>query len=110
MSIGRRGALCAGVWAFIATAMTLPAAFAVNDSQQRPPPATSKPGSPSIPCIPGGDETAINKALSGPQARALLCQHAVFEVTHTIVLSANGQELATAGDPSEDARAVIRIG
>jgi hypothetical protein len=60
-------------------------------------------------CIPSGDETAINDALTGPNAKAVLCPRAVFEIANSIVLSADGQELATLGSPSEGSQAVIRV-
>jgi len=60
-------------------------------------------------CIPSGDETAINAALTGPGATAMLCPHAVFEIANSIVLSADGQELATLGSPSIKSQAVIRV-
>ncbi len=60
-------------------------------------------------CIPSGDETAINAALTGPGAKAMLCPHAVFEIANSIVLSADGQELATLGSPSKQSQAVIRV-
>lgn len=60
-------------------------------------------------CIRGGDQTVINAALTGVGAHALLCPRAIFEITQPIILSADGQELATEGDPADDRRAVIRV-
>lgn len=60
-------------------------------------------------CIPSGDETAINAALSGLGAKASLCPRAIFEISRTIKLSADGQELTTAGPVAEADRAVIRL-
>ncbi len=60
-------------------------------------------------CIPGGDERAVNAALAGPNAKAILCPRAIFNITHSIVLSATGQQLETQGRPVDDSRAVIRV-
>jgi hypothetical protein len=60
-------------------------------------------------CIRSGDESEINKALAGPNAHAVLCQNAVFRISHEIVVSADGQELYTASSPNADGRARIEV-
>lgn len=60
-------------------------------------------------CIRGGDESAINAALSGPGARAVLCPRAIFRVSHPIVLSADEQQIYTDGLPTDDSRAHIVV-
>jgi hypothetical protein len=60
-------------------------------------------------CIPSGDETQINAALAGPQARAVLCPKATFRLLHQIVLSSDGQEMYTEGSPKDDTRARIEV-
>jgi hypothetical protein len=63
----------------------------------------------NIGCIQGGDETAINRALATPNSNAVLCQRAVFTISHQIVLSADGQQLYTDGSPPGDGRARIQV-
>jgi hypothetical protein len=60
-------------------------------------------------CLHGGDERPINAALQAPGARVLLCPGAVFDIRQSIVMRADGQELATEGSPGEDRFAVIRV-
>jgi hypothetical protein len=60
-------------------------------------------------CIARGGAAAIQAALRGPGARALLCPHAQFDLEVPIVLDAPGQELATEGNPGDEARAVLRV-
>jgi len=61
------------------------------------------------PCINGGDETAINAALTRPGSRAVLCPGAVIEILHPIVMGFADQELATQGSPRGRTRAIIRV-
>src|ERR1700722_3856824 len=60
-------------------------------------------------CIRGGDETRINAALSGPNARAVLCPGATFRLSHQIILSGDGQQLYTEGSPTGASRARIEV-
>jgi hypothetical protein len=60
-------------------------------------------------CLPGGTEQTINAALQGPGATAELCPGAVFLLHASVILSADGQEIYTAGYPADNTRAVLRI-
>jgi len=66
-------------------------------------------GAWSAGCIRSGDESEINAALAGPQARAVLCPKARFRLVHSIVLSSAGQEIYTEGSPADDTRARIEV-
>ncbi len=60
-------------------------------------------------CIPSGDHNSIQRALTGPGAKAVLCQKAVFELRDTISFTDENQWLYTQGFPTDDARALLRI-
>ncbi|MBX5452945.1 MAG: right-handed parallel beta-helix repeat-containing protein [Acidobacteriia bacterium] len=60
-------------------------------------------------CLAGGDERTINAALQGPGTKAELCPRAIFLLHAPIVLSADGQEIATAGYPTDETRAIVRV-
>ena len=70
-------------------------------------------GGPSEPkpqsCIPSGDQTAINQALTGKGAHAVLCQNAVFALTGTVIFTADSQQVYTEGRPTDGTRATLRI-
>ncbi len=83
---------------------------------ETPPPPTLEPATP-IPaspapeedCIESGDQKTINAALRNEGDVAVLCQGAVFELTGSVVFSAAGQQIYTAGFPTDDRRATLRI-
>ncbi|MGW3985305.1 right-handed parallel beta-helix repeat-containing protein [Streptomyces mirabilis] len=60
-------------------------------------------------CIASGTEQAINAALVGKDAKAVLCPGAVFSVHHEVRLTAPGQQLYTQGLPTGKSRAVLRL-
>jgi len=60
-------------------------------------------------CIPSGDQTAINAQLRGPDAEAVLCQGAIFNLTGPVIISADRQKIYTEGFPTDDHRAILRI-
>lgn len=60
-------------------------------------------------CIPSGDETAINAALDKPDAKAVLCPNAVFNLQHEVALSQQGQQIFTQGRPTDESRAILRV-
>lgn len=60
-------------------------------------------------CIPSGDGSAINRALVGVGAQAVLCQGAVFELTEPVNFTADSQKMFTEGFPTGDQRATLRI-
>ncbi|MBK9924660.1 MAG: right-handed parallel beta-helix repeat-containing protein [Anaerolineales bacterium] len=75
-----------------------------------PTPTVSPVPSPTKePCIPSGDQTDINKKLRGPGAIAVLCPGAVFNLTSSVVINADRQQIYTEGLPTDDRRAVLRI-
>ncbi|MFI7536462.1 right-handed parallel beta-helix repeat-containing protein [Streptosporangium sp. NPDC049376] len=66
-------------------------------------------GPSSAGCIPSGTETAINAALTGPGAQAVLCQGAVFTLSEPVRFTAADQELLTEGLPEGTTRATLRL-
>jgi parallel beta-helix repeat protein len=60
-------------------------------------------------CIGSGTDTAINAALAGTGAQAVLCPGAVFELSNPITFTAPNQQLYTQGDPTGDTRAILRV-
>lgn len=60
-------------------------------------------------CLAGGDEAAINSALKGPGSKAILCRRAIFRLKNEVTLSANAQEIFTAGNAEGDARATLIV-
>jgi len=69
---------------------------------------TSSP-TPQPTCIPSGDQSDIQSALTGAGAAAVLCQNAVFNLTETIFFTESGQEIYTEGFPTGLERAVLRL-
>ncbi len=67
------------------------------------------PRSATAACLPGGDEHTINAALQGPGTKVALCPGAVFVLNAPVVLSADGQELATEAYPTDTTRALLRV-
>lgn len=60
-------------------------------------------------CISGGTERDINLALKNPNQRALLCHGARFRLSASVVLSADGQELATVDSPPGSEQAILEV-
>lgn len=56
---------------------------------------TAVPTAAGVPCLPSGDQTAINARLQGPDAVAVLCPGAVFELRAPVTISADGQKIYT---------------
>ncbi len=67
------------------------------------------PGSTQQPCLQSGDQNTINARLQGPDAIAVLCPGAVFQLTGSVAFTADGQQVLTAGLPTGDSRATLRI-
>ena len=61
-------------------------------------------------CISSGSETAINAALVGSGAQAVLCPNAVFTLNNSITFTAPNQQVYTQGLPTDSTRAVLRLG
>jgi parallel beta-helix repeat protein len=61
-------------------------------------------------CIPSGTEADINAALGDPGAEAVLCPGAVFTLSNSVQFTAPNQRLYTQGFPTDDRRALLRIG
>ncbi len=70
-------------------------------------PPTALPA--ELPCIPSGDQDAINSRLQAEGDAAVLCPGAVFELTSPVVISAARQSIHTQGFPRDDTRATLRI-
>lgn len=74
--------------------------------------AHDSPAAPSVAsasCLASGNETTINSALAGPTGIAALCAGAVFELRAPVVFTRDGQQLYTAGFPTDSRRATLRI-
>jgi hypothetical protein len=71
--------------------------------------ATAAQTATPIPCIPSGDQAAINARLVLAGDVAVLCPGAVFQLTAPVVFSADRQAVYTKGLPTDARRAVLRI-
>jgi parallel beta-helix repeat protein len=60
-------------------------------------------------CIPSGDHSSIQNALTGVGAEAVLCPDAVFELGETIFFTADSQQIYTEGFPTDSTRAFLEI-
>jgi len=60
-------------------------------------------------CIASGTDAAIDAALVGSGAQAVLCPGAVFELSNPITFTAPNQQLYTQGDPTGATRAILRV-
>ena len=61
------------------------------------------------PCIPSGDHTSIQNALTGVGSKAELCPDALFELSETIYFTHDNQEIHTQGTPTDESRALLKI-
>ncbi len=64
---------------------------------------------PAYACIDGGGQIDINNALQGPNAGAILCLNAVFNLTGPVQSTIAGQQVYTEGRPTGSSRAVSRV-
>ncbi len=60
-------------------------------------------------CIPSGDHTGIQAALTQEGSEAVLCPNAVFELGDTIFFTQDDQHVYTEGFPTDDSRALLRV-
>ena len=60
-------------------------------------------------CIPSGDHTGIQSALTGVGSEAVLCPGAVFELGETIYFTADSQSVYTEGFPTDSTRAFLKV-
>src|SRR5262245_56483067 len=63
----------------------------------------------AVPCIGPGTQAAINAALVGNGAAAVLCPNAQFLLTAPVRFTAPNQQLYTQGFPTDSTRAVLRV-
>ena len=61
-------------------------------------------------CIPSGTEADINAALAGSGAEAVLCPNTVFILSYPVSFTAPNQRLYTQAFPTDETRALLRIG
>jgi|SRR5712692_86461 len=61
-------------------------------------------------CIPSGTEADINAAIAGVGAEAILCPQAIFTLSNPVRFTAPDQRLYTQGFPTDETRALLRIG
>jgi parallel beta-helix repeat protein len=82
-----------------------------DSMRTRPPIAAPTAGATSteLPCIPSGDQEAINSRLQAEGDVAVLCPGAVFELTSPVIISAARQSIYTQGFPRDDTRATLRV-
>jgi parallel beta-helix repeat protein len=59
-------------------------------------------------CLPSGDDTTINTALSRG-GTVMLCRDAVFDLNAAVVFTRNNQRLYTEGFPTDSRRALLRV-
>lgn len=81
----------------------------VTTTETPPAETPATPPTPDEPCIPAGDQTGIQAALSGVGAKAVLCPDAVFELTDTVNFTDDDQAIYTQGFPIDDSRALLRV-
>ena len=61
------------------------------------------------PCIPSGDHTSIQNALTDPGSKAVLCPNAVFELSDTVFFTHDNQQIYTQGFPRDYSIALLRV-
>jgi hypothetical protein len=98
----------------IADSTSTPAPTVAPTPTQVPAPTATSTPSPTptatpVPCIPSGDGSAIQDALVGEGAHAMLCAGAVFELSEEVGFTADGQEISTEGLPTDESRALLRV-
>ncbi len=93
------------------TSCTLPSIQPVTPSVSATPvpTRTPEPTATSLPCLSSGNQDDINARLRVAGSLAVLCQGAVFELTGSILISADRQQIYTEGFPTDERRAVLRI-
>ncbi|MFQ5596294.1 MAG: hypothetical protein ACE5HA_19295, partial [Anaerolineae bacterium] len=64
---------------------------------------------PAESCIPSGDHSSIQNALTDVGSMAVLCPNAVFELGDTVYFTADDQQIYTQGLPTDDSRALLRV-
>ncbi len=64
---------------------------------------------PSDSCIPSGDHSSIQNALTADGSKAVLCPDAVFELSESIYFTHDNQEIYTRGFPTDSTRAFLKI-
>lgn len=73
-------------------------------------PASTPTATPeTIVCIPSGDDTSIQNALTHEGSEAVLCPNAVFELSEAIFFTQDNQHIYTQGLPTDDSRALLRV-
>ena len=65
--------------------------------------------SATLPCIPSGDHASIQRALTRPGSRAMLCRNAVFDLSETVLFTHDNQQIYTQDFPRDDSRALLRV-
>ncbi len=93
-----------------ATATPPPSVAVTPEATAAPPLPTGTPAPTPLPCIASGTQAQINARLVRPNAEAVLCQGAVFDLLGPVVFRFSGQKVYTEGHPTGASRAVLRIG
>lgn len=93
--------------ALLALSTALVAALALSPATRSP--VTAGPAPAAAACIPSGTDAAINAALVGNGAQAVLCPGAVFELADPVTFTAPNQQLLTEGLPTGATRAILRL-
>jgi hypothetical protein len=98
---------------FLLSFLTLPLIF-TNCSDSVTDNAGFEPDpNPEIPvvadCLESGTEEDINDLLNDEGDVVELCAGSVFELSGSIVINANGQQILTEDNPTDDNRAILKI-
>jgi parallel beta-helix repeat protein len=72
-------------------------------------PAAGAPARTASGCIASGTDAAINSALVGVGAQAVLCPGAVFLLNNSVAFTAANQQIYTQGLPTDGTRAILRV-
>jgi hypothetical protein len=93
-----------------AAALTVAAATVLLTPTLAYPAANRPAASPAAStCIPSGTDAAINAALVGVGAQAVLCPGAVFQLANSINFTAANQQIYTQGLPTDATRANLVV-
>ena len=88
----------------------MPTATRAPDPKPTSPPVGVPTVTPEITaCIPSGDHTSIQNALTREGSEAVLCPNAVFELGDAVFFTSDRQQIYTLGLPTDDSRALLRV-
>ncbi|HEY2669682.1 MAG TPA: choice-of-anchor D domain-containing protein, partial [Rugosimonospora sp.] len=103
----RRRSPAGGLLPVVALAAAAVAVGAATPASAHTAPAATRPAAAT--CIASGTEAAINAALAGAGAEAVLCPGAVFQLSNSITFTAPNQKVYTQGLPTDATRANLVV-